>query len=129
MRLARSAHGVASSVSERADSAANQGIAQPTHTKKPHGTSASADRLRRVYGRGERALTIKDTTSGIEPHISLAEAGHQWGVSVKTLRRRISTGELPATYLSARCIRVKASDVASLFRPIPATTSLRVVAA
>ena len=58
----------------------------------------------------------RETQAGAE-YITLAEAARRWGISVKTLRRRISTGDLVAQRLGARLIRVRAEDVAALFTP------------
>lgn len=55
-------------------------------------------------------------TAGV--YESLQEAAARWDVSVKTLRRRISEGALPA-YRSGRLIRVKREDVDKLFHRIP----------
>ncbi|MGC3954351.1 MAG: helix-turn-helix domain-containing protein [Propionicimonas sp.] len=52
--------------------------------------------------------------------ISLREASHIYGVSTDTLRRRISTGELPAVKLGYKTIRVRREHLDNLFRPIPA---------
>lgn len=53
--------------------------------------------------------------------ISLREAASRWGISVKTLRRRITDGELTA-YRSGQLIRVKTSDVDAMFQPMPTQT-------
>lgn len=52
--------------------------------------------------------------------ISLRDASHIYGVSTDTLRRRISTGELPAVKLGYKTIRVRREHLDKLFRPIPA---------
>lgn len=63
--------------------------------------------------------------------ISLAAAAEKNGISVKTLRRRISDGSLPAHRLQAgpgkkpRLILVDPADVEALLRPVPAATSSR----
>ena len=55
-------------------------------------------------------------------YVSLVEAARIYGVSVDTLRRRISTGELPAVKSGYKLIRVRLSDLDKVFRPIPTTS-------
>ena len=50
------------------------------------------------------------------PSLSLQSAADQYGVCVRTIRRRIASGELPA-FRIGRAIRVRPSDVASLGPP------------
>lgn len=50
-------------------------------------------------------------------YLSLKEAADRWGVSSKTLRRRIAEGKLPA-YGSGRIIRVRAADVDEMMQPL-----------
>lgn len=50
-------------------------------------------------------------------YLSLQEAADRVGVSVKTLRRRIAEGKLPA-YRSGRIIRVRAADVDEMMQPV-----------
>lgn len=61
-----------------------------------------------------------ETLSPESEWISLREAARIFGVSVDTLRRRISTGELPAVKLGYKTIRVRREHLDKLFRPIPA---------
>lgn len=49
---------------------------------------------------------------------TLADEAFRLGISVKTLRRRIASGDLPA-YKVGRVIRVNPADVDALLRPIP----------
>lgn len=49
----------------------------------------------------------------------LPVVAEQYGVSIKTLRRRISSGELPAYRLGKRVILVDLDDVESLLKRIP----------
>jgi excisionase family DNA binding protein len=49
----------------------------------------------------------------------LNEAAEWYGVSERTLRRRISEGLLPAVRVGPRSIRVRAEDVEALAVPIP----------
>lgn len=51
--------------------------------------------------------------------LSLSDAAAQYGVSEKTLRRRIADGSLPASRLGPRLIRVRAVDLDKMLRPIP----------
>lgn len=51
--------------------------------------------------------------------LSLQQAAHVYGISVDTLRRRIATGQLPASRFGQRLIRVRARDLDRLFRAIP----------
>ena len=53
-----------------------------------------------------------------EPFTSLQQAAATFGVSVDTLRRRIQDGTLPA-FRNGRLIRIRVSDLVTLFRPIP----------
>ncbi|WP_080733924.1 helix-turn-helix transcriptional regulator [Rhodococcoides fascians] len=53
-------------------------------------------------------------------YLTLEQAAEYAGISTRTLRRRISSGELPASRLGPRLVRVKQSDVDKLFTPIPA---------
>lgn len=50
--------------------------------------------------------------------LSIAQAAEILGLSTKTIRRRIATGDLPA-YRSRRMIRVKTADLDRLFHKIP----------
>ena len=50
---------------------------------------------------------------------SLAQAATRAGMSVRTLRRRVADGSLPAYRTGPRMIRVRTSDVDRLMRPIP----------
>ena len=51
--------------------------------------------------------------------LSLQQAAALYGVSVDTLRRRIASGELPASRFGERLIRVRSEDLDRLYRPIP----------
>jgi excisionase family DNA binding protein len=51
--------------------------------------------------------------------LSLQQAANIYGVSVDTLRRRVVTGDLPASRLGRRIIRVRVEDLNHMFRPIP----------
>jgi excisionase family DNA binding protein len=50
--------------------------------------------------------------------VSLQQAALIYAVSVDTLRRRIATGELPASRIGARLIRVRTADLDRVCRPI-----------
>lgn len=60
-------------------------------------------------------------TSQPDPQwLSLQQAAHIYGISVDTLRRSISSGDLPAARYGARLIRVRVKDLDRQFRRIPA---------
>lgn len=61
--------------------------------------------------------TSKPVTTEMVP---LAVAAESYSISKKTLRRRISEGQLPAYRLGPRQVRVKLSDVEALCTRIPA---------
>ena len=68
------------------------------------------------------ATTHRDPTHGgyVAPQwLSLQQAASIYGVSVDTLRRRVIAGDLPASRLGQRLIRVRMEDLAHMFRPIP----------
>ena len=68
------------------------------------------------------ATTHRDPTHGgnVAPQwLSLQEAARIYGVSVDTLRRRVIAGDLPASRLGQRLIRVRVDDLEHMFRPIP----------
>jgi excisionase family DNA binding protein len=52
-------------------------------------------------------------------YLTLSQAAERYGVSVRTLRRRIAEGRLPAYRVGPRSIRVAEGDLARLARPIP----------
>lgn len=49
---------------------------------------------------------------------SLAQAAERTEVSVKTLRRRIAAGDLPAYRYGPKILRVDPNDVDQLMRPL-----------
>ena len=49
---------------------------------------------------------------------SLAEAAERTKMSVKTLRRRIASGELPAYRCGTKILRVDPDDVDELMKPL-----------
>lgn len=61
-------------------------------------------------------MSVNHTT-----YLSLKDAANRFGVSERTIRRRIAEGKLPAFRVGPRSIRVTAEDVAALARPIPTT--------
>ncbi len=52
--------------------------------------------------------------------ISIRQAAATYDVSVDTIRRRIATGQLPASRCGGRIIRVRIADLDHLFRPLTA---------
>jgi len=52
-------------------------------------------------------------------YVTLAEAAGLMSVSVRTLRRRISDGTIPAYRCGRRVIRVRVEDLELAFRRIP----------
>ena len=59
-------------------------------------------------------------TQRVEPEwISLREAARIYAVSTYTLRRRISSGDLPAVKLGYKLIHVRIEDLDKLFPAIP----------
>ena len=54
---------------------------------------------------------------------SLSQAAERTQISIKTLRRRIATGDLPAYRSGPKILRVDPKDVDNLMRPINATPS------
>lgn len=49
---------------------------------------------------------------------SLAQAAERTGISLRTLRRRVASGELPAFVTGRRILRVRPEDVDQLLRPL-----------
>lgn len=54
--------------------------------------------------------------------LTLAEAAEYLGVTDRTLRRKIASGDLPASRLGARLLRINQADLDALLRPVPTTT-------
>jgi excisionase family DNA binding protein len=52
-------------------------------------------------------------------YMSLKDAATRYGVSERTIRRRIAEGKLPAYRVGPRSIRVAAADLDALATPIP----------
>jgi excisionase family DNA binding protein len=52
-------------------------------------------------------------------YVTLAEAAELMSVSVKTLRRRIADGTIPAYRCGRRVIRIRVADLQRAFCPIP----------
>ena len=68
-------------------------------------------------------MTVQERTQPTE-YLTLKEAAARFKVSEKTLRRRISTGDLRALHNGRRLIRIAESDLETLFQPIPNARSL-----
>ncbi len=56
-------------------------------------------------------------------NLSLKQAAEWYGVSERTLRRRIAEGRLRAYRVGPRCIRVSVADMEALAQPIPTAGS------
>ncbi|MFJ4039376.1 helix-turn-helix domain-containing protein [Microbacterium sp. NPDC090007] len=56
-------------------------------------------------------------------YVSIATAADILACSTKTIRRKIASGELPARCIGTRLIRIDATDLAGLGRPL--TTARR----
>lgn len=64
-------------------------------------------------------MTKRHTVGALpEKLITLREAASQLGLSVRTLERSISAGDLQAYKVGARSVRVDPKDLAQLVRPI-----------
>lgn len=59
--------------------------------------------------------------------LSLAEAAELAGISIKTLRRRIAEGTLPAFRTGPRLIRIYPEDLVALAKPINTAAVERMV--
>jgi len=55
--------------------------------------------------------------------ISLGAAADMLSISVRTLRRRIASGELPAYRSGRRIIRIRVADVEKVLRRVPSASS------
>lgn len=51
--------------------------------------------------------------------VSQAEAAEYLGITDRTLRRMVASGELPAYRLGKRLLRFEQADVDALLRPVP----------
>ena len=63
-------------------------------------------------------MTVQERTQPTE-YLTLKEAAARFKVSEKTLRRRISTGDLRALHNGTRIIRIAEVDLEALFQQIP----------
>lgn len=57
------------------------------------------------------------------PNLTIAEAAEAVGVSQKTVRRWIASGDLPAYRLGGKLVRIHQDDLEKLGRRIPAAGS------
>ena len=65
-------------------------------------------------------MTTSQATPTRRRHfVSLAAAAEQLDVSVKTLRRRVADGTLPA-YRVGRLLKINPDDLDRIVRPVPA---------
>lgn len=51
--------------------------------------------------------------------LTLTEAADRTGLGTRTIRRYVATGQVTGWRVGTKAIRVRASDVDALFRPIP----------
>jgi excisionase family DNA binding protein len=58
-------------------------------------------------------------------YLTIKEAAARFKVCEKTLRRRISTGDLRALHSGRRLIRISSGDLENLFEAIPSATLTR----
>jgi len=65
-------------------------------------------------------MAIQDASE----YLTLSEAAARYKVSQRTLRRRISTGDLPALHCGRRIIRIPGTALDALFKPIPGARSI-----
>lgn len=59
----------------------------------------------------------------VPTYVSLAQAAQITEQSVRTIRRRVSDGSLPAYKFGPRHIRIKLEDLEAMGRPIPSARS------
>jgi excisionase family DNA binding protein len=66
---------------------------------------------------------MSDPTPKSKRYLSLEEVSQMYGISIRTARRAVSSGDLPAIRVGRRSLRVLESDAEALGRPVPTTTS------
>ncbi len=64
-------------------------------------------------------MTIKRNVPVTKRLLTISEAAAYTALSTRTIRRRISAGDLPAFRVGPRSIRVRHDDLEHLLRPIP----------
>lgn len=69
---------------------------------------------------------IKTNVPATTQYLRLDAAAQRWDVSIDTIRRLISSGQLPAYRLNGRILRVELSALDACFRPV--TTGREAVA-
>ncbi len=67
----------------------------------------------------ESSLRQNSTDASRRKNMTLAEAAKWYGVSQRTLRRRVAEGRLRAYRVGPRAIRVSVADLDALAEPIP----------
>lgn len=67
------------------------------------------------------ALSHATTTASRRRWLTQDEAAEHLNVTTRTIRRMIAAGDLPAYRLGQRMLRIDATDVDNLLRPIPTT--------
>ena len=63
------------------------------------------------------------TDRAVPTYVSLAQAARITEQSVRTIRRRVSDGSLPAYKFGPRHIRIRLEDLEALGRPVPNSRS------
>jgi excisionase family DNA binding protein len=64
-------------------------------------------------------MTNKTTTKALPVYLSLEEAAQVMSLSVRTIRRRIADGTIPAYQCGRRPIRIRLEDLEAALRRIP----------
>lgn len=64
-------------------------------------------------------MTDKTTTKALPVYLSLEEAAQVMSLSVRTIRRRIADGTIPAYQCGRRPIRIRLDELEAALRRIP----------
>lgn len=64
-------------------------------------------------------MTNKTTTKALPVYLSLDEAAQVMSLSVRTIRRRIADGTIPAYQCGRRPIRIRLDELEAALRRIP----------
>lgn len=63
-------------------------------------------------------MSLREKSSALPSMLSMSETAHVLGLSERTVRRYIASGQLRAHRLGPRMIRVERESVSGLLRPI-----------